>query len=356
VHNAEIRATGLTTYEIDPLTDPRWADFLERHPHASVFHSPNWLEALKRTYGYEPVVYTTSPSGVELRNGWAFCCINSWLTGHRLVSLPFSDHCRPLVPDLRDLDCLARALRQNQQRRKWKYIEFRSPVAEPVVPGGFEASAAFCLHRLDLHPALGELFQNLHKDSTQRKIRRAEREGLICEEGRSEEFLERFYRLLVLTRRRHHVPAQPRKWFSNLIACLGDRANIRIASRQGQPLAGIFTLRFRDTLVYKYGGSDSRFQNLGGMHLCLWRAIEEAKATGLKEFDLGRSDSDDHGLIVFKNRWGAHCSSITYFRRWLQTPHTGAPAWQTPLAKQALTHMPDIFLSTAGRLLYRHLG
>jgi len=225
-----------------------------------------------------------------------------------------------------------------------------------VVPSGFEASQAFYLHRPDLQPAIRQLFSNLHKDSTQRKIRRAEREGLTYEEGQAGDLLEKFYRLLLLTRRRHQVPPQPRKWFSNLVACLGDHVKVHVASRLGQPLAGILTLRFQDTLVYKYGGSDLRFQNLGGMHLCLWRAIEDAKARGLREIDLGRSETDARGLITCKDRWGARCSSFRYFRQWLETPRVGLAAWQTARAKKALTRVPDLFLSTAGRLLYRHLG
>ena len=36
--------------EIDPLADPRWAKFLDEHPGSSVFHSAEWLSALKSTY------------------------------------------------------------------------------------------------------------------------------------------------------------------------------------------------------------------------------------------------------------------------------------------------------------------
>ena len=82
---------------IEPLQDPRWGKFLERHPRASVFHTPAWLEALRRTYGYVPVAYTTSLPGRELEDGVVLCQVDSWVTGRRLVSLPFSDHCEPLV-------------------------------------------------------------------------------------------------------------------------------------------------------------------------------------------------------------------------------------------------------------------
>ena len=45
---------------LDPIRDPRWPELLNRHPGATVFHTPGWLEALRRTYGYEPGVLTTA--------------------------------------------------------------------------------------------------------------------------------------------------------------------------------------------------------------------------------------------------------------------------------------------------------
>ena len=62
----------MRAYQVDPLQDPRWDSFLQRHPHASLFHSKAWLESLRKTYGYESVAYTTSPSGSELDNAIVF--------------------------------------------------------------------------------------------------------------------------------------------------------------------------------------------------------------------------------------------------------------------------------------------
>jgi hypothetical protein len=42
-------AVSETFQSIDPLTDARWEVFLQRHPRASIFHTPRWLEALRRT-------------------------------------------------------------------------------------------------------------------------------------------------------------------------------------------------------------------------------------------------------------------------------------------------------------------
>src|SRR3989441_5506420 len=96
--------------------------------------------------------------------------------------------------------------------------------------------------------------------------------------------------------------------------CLGDKVKIRMASKDGRPIASVLTLSFKDVLVYKYGCSDERFHNLGGMPLLLWNAIQEGKRNGAREFDMGRSDTDNPGLIAFKEHWGATRSQLTYWR------------------------------------------
>jgi hypothetical protein len=346
----------MEVYRINPITDPRWAGFVERHSKASIFHTPGWLEALRRTYGYEPVVYTTSIPGQELTDGIPFCRIRTWLTGRRLVSLPFSDHCTPLVDSVDALEVLLAAVERELQKENWKYLEIRIPGSVLPIHADFRQSEAFVLHTLDIRPGLRELFRGLHKDCVQRKIQRAEREGLAYESGNSESLLGKFYLLLLKTRRRHGLPPQPLQWFRNLIACLGEKVQIRIASKKESPIAGILTLVQGKTLVYKYGCSDERLSRLGGTQMLLWRAIEEACADGLLAFDLGRSESDNAGLLTFKDRWGAARSPLCYFRSSLRPSPAHDRTWPLNLAKYCFARVPNPFLAAAGKLLYKHIG
>src|SRR4249919_347350 len=107
----------------DPIGDPRWADLLARHPAVSVFHTPAWLEALRRTYGYIPFVVTTS-SGARIENGLVVCRVSGW-TSRRLVSLPFSDHCEPLVSEPSELRALVDGLFALSAERGWGPVEIR---------------------------------------------------------------------------------------------------------------------------------------------------------------------------------------------------------------------------------------
>jgi CelD/BcsL family acetyltransferase involved in cellulose biosynthesis len=349
-------------YQIEPLSDRRWDEFLERSPQASVFHSREWLGALHRTYGYEPIVFTTSPPGEDLENGFVLCQVTSWLTGRRLVSLPFSDHCQPLGQKA-DLQILIAAIEEELRAGKWRYAEMR-PIAGVELPStNYRTSKTYCHHQLDLTAGLGELFRSFHKNSIQRKIRRAEREGLVYQAGSTESLLDSFYQLLVQTRRRHCVPPQPKKWFQILMDCFGEALKIRIAVKDGNLVAGMLTIQYKNTLVYKYGGADTRFNSLGGIHLLYWKSIQEAKNDGLKIFDLGRSDADQAGLITFKRRWATDESTLIY-SRCVASPEQdsshifdpGGKSWKMRMTRRVFAHTPTVFLPMLGSLLYRHVG
>src|SRR5215469_8577561 len=325
-------------YWIDPVIDRRWTQFVEQHLQASVFHTAPWLEALRRTYGYMPTALTSCPPGKELNDGIAFCEVKSWVSGSRLVSLPFSDHCQLLLEPKGNLEPFARYLGKRGGASKWKYVEIR-PLEPPNLEGsdsnnatrdhhydfqnirpqnGSACSFVKCeeynLHKVDLRSDPETIFSNFHKNCIQRKIRRAEREGLQYEAGRSPSTFAKFYHLLLLTRRRHGLPPQPMAWFRNLAACFGDNLTIRVASKGGRPIASILTLLHKKTLVYKYGCSDPVLHKQGAMPMLFWKAIQEEKQRGAEEFDLGRSTINQPGLSAFKEHLGAACYRLSYYR------------------------------------------
>lgn len=350
--SAEAEATGVTPYIVDPIADPRWTELIARDPRASVFHSPGWLKALRDTYDFEPVALTTSTPSELIANGLLFCEVKSWVTGNRLVSLPFSDHCEPLLRAGEDPGELATVAGADQ----WRYVELRPVDAAPVTGAGrsgFQGAEKFWLHRLDLSPTAEEIFHRFHNDCVRRKIRKAEKERVLYEEGNSPALLETFYQLLLRTRRRHRLPPQPKSWFRNLSKFLPESIKFRVASKDGQPIASILTFSYKNKLMYKYGCSDERYHKLGGMQLLLWRAIQEAKDKGFCEFDLGRCEWENVGLRMFKDRWGATRSPLTYWRH--NSAGTSAEH-EHQFARKILRWCPAPLLEAAGRSFYRHIG
>ncbi len=343
-------------YSLDPLSDSRWSDFVASHPRASVFHEPGWLKSLAATYGYRTMALTSSAPGKQLRDGIVFCEIKSWVTGSRLVSLPFSDHVEPLLnQDSAPLD-MERWVQQECRKKNWKYIEIRPasvslPTSQPMVGSHF-----FWLHTLDLTRPTEQLFRNLHKSCVQRRIRHAERQQLSYERSSSEELLDEFYKLLMMTRRRFRLLPQPRVWFRNLIAFMGPNAEIRLVRKEGKAIAAILTLRHRKTVVYKYGCSDEAFHHLGAMPFLFWKLIEESKNTGIELLDLGRTELTNGGLIEFKERLGAARTPLTYIRYPESAKLAGMTALNLPGARGLFSILPNTLSSKLGLMTYRHIG
>jgi len=345
-------SSDIAIFQIDPLRDPRWSSLVGESQGSSIFHTGEWLKALHRTFGYEPVAFTTSPPQEDLRNGLPFCSVRSWLTGNRLVSLPFSDHCQPLG-SASDVSELLRGITAVADS-KMKYIEVRPLRGEVQNP--FKEAETFWLHRLDLRHDLSELQRRLHKSSIQRTIKRAQRKGIQIDQGREELHLKQFYRLFVLTRRRFHLPPQPFHWFQNLVACLGEKIQISIASLNERPVAGIVTLKHKNVVTYKYGASDSQFHSLGAVSLLFWNAICQAKRDGAEEFDFGRTAIDNRGLFTFKKRWGTDASELLYWRCGKLGHHKWESRPAIAYVKRCVKYLPDPVLIEVGNLLYRHIG
>jgi CelD/BcsL family acetyltransferase involved in cellulose biosynthesis len=340
---------------INPLSDRRWDDLVASHPRSSAFHQRGWLEALARTYGYKPLVLTTAPAGEPLSDGLVLCRVSSWITGTRLVSLPFADHCEPLLSGHGESADFMDCLRRECDRQRWRYVEMR-PLS--AVPGGddLQPSGSYWTHELDTTQSLDKMFQGLHKNSFRRKIRRAEKEHISYETGASQALLDEFYRLLLVTRRRHLLLPQPRTWFRNLFECMGDRIQISVARKDGVAVGALLTLRHQSSLVYKYGCSDERYHKFGVMPFLFWKLVQEAKCTNVSKIDFGRTDLDNEGLVRFKDRLGATRKLLTYYRYNRGKEQKAVSRWRSRGFLEFCSVLPDALFSTAGGVLYRHIG
>lgn len=346
----------MNIYTLDPISDSRWSDLAARHPRGSAFHTSGWLRALRATYGYMPFVLTNAAPDRPLDSGLLLCRVSSRITGTRLVSLPFADHCEPLLAEPAIFETFLHPLIAQYARERMDYVEFRPRFPLENVPPGFGTGSRYWFHELDLTESSDQIFSQFHKSSIQRKVRRAEREGLSYEDGSSSHHLEEFYRLLILTRRRHCLPPQPREWFQNLLACMGDAVQIRLACKDGHPIAAILTLRYRSCVIYKNGCSDEQHHNLGGMPFLFWRLIVESKSRGMKTIDFGRSDLDNEGLVTLKDRLGATKTQLIYYRYPANCAVSARPPWAKQVLRRAFSVMPDSLLTLVGSKLYRHMG
>src|ERR1035438_4361514 len=109
---------------VNPLDDPLWDADLAACPGATFFHTAAWARVLASSYGFEPKYFTTRDSE-GIRSLLPVMEVNSWLTGRRGVSLPFTDRVEPLASDQSSFEALYREALVVARQRSWKYLELR---------------------------------------------------------------------------------------------------------------------------------------------------------------------------------------------------------------------------------------
>jgi CelD/BcsL family acetyltransferase involved in cellulose biosynthesis len=336
----------MPTELLDPRTDERWGDFVDRAEGATMFHHPAWLDLLAARYRYEFAASCVLDGDGRVVAGLPWARIESRLTGRRLVALPFSDACPPLVDGAAE-DELARAVEEHR-REMGLGLEVRWRM--DALPG--EVVHSYWRHTLPLDSDV-EGVERRAKSSIRRGVTKARREGLTFERRTDAAALDAFYRLHLHTRRRLGAPTQPKRFIDGL-GDLFERGHgfVGLVSDGTQPVAAAVFLRLRDHLIYKYGASDSAALARRPNNLLFAEVIRWACENGCQELDFGRTDLDQEGLKQFKRGWGADEVPLHHTYAGMEPPSGEGPA---RLLAPVIRRSPP----SVGRLfgaLYRHFG
>ena len=237
---------------------------------ATFFHTTAWARVLSESYGYKPLYFATIDNG-KLAGLIPVMEINSFLTGKRGVSLPFTDICHPVADTAANFQALMDRITEYGHRAGWKFIGIRGGTAQLQ---GVQHCAENFTHIL----ALSEDETGLKKtfrESTQRNIRHAEKAGVEVRLSHTRDALVDFYRLHCMTRRLHGLPPQPWSFFSKIHehVIAREKGFVALGVHAGKTVAGAVYFHFRDRAVYKYGASDRFHQNLRANNLVMWEAI-----------------------------------------------------------------------------------
>jgi len=339
---------------VDPRTDPLWRQLLGQVP-SSVFHSPEWMQVLSDTYGWKPSAHIVVDEHRRPQAGMPFCRICDIL-GERIVALPFSDYCDPLVNDRESWRFLIDQLDSEGHPITVRCLHNELPLGDTR----FSLVKQAKWHRLDLRPEPEALWKGM-SDSTHRAIRKSEREGLSVRMAQAEPELRAFFEMHLKVRKyKYGLLAQPYSFFQNIWHHFVEPGHgfLLLAIHEHKIVAGDFFLEWKDTLYYKFNASISDDLSHRPNDLLIWQGILEGKNRGLQYLDFGLSDIDQEGLIRYKRKFGSEERTISFLRH---TPD-GSPS---PVEKEMrallskLTNrftdqlVPDPVTERAGEDLYR---
>ncbi len=339
---------------VDPSNDPLWRKLVEQGP-SSVFHSPSWMRVLADTYGWEARAHLLLDDQKAPRAGFPFFRITDML-GDRIVALPFSDYCDPLVTEEWHWHSLIDRFLCGQCPILLRCLHNPLPLAD----ARFQVVKQAKWHGLDLRPELEVLWRGIH-DSAHRAIKKSQREGLVVRLAQSEQDLRAFYEMHLKVRKyKLGLLAQPYRFFQNIWRHFVEAGNgsLLLALHGEKIVAGDFFLVWKDTLYYKFNASLSEDLAHRPNDLLIWEGIQLGKARGLSFLDFGLSDWDQEGLVRYKRKFGTEEKTISFLRYTVN----GSPTRAEKELRDLLTQMtqrftdqlvPDLVTEKAGEDLYR---
>lgn len=330
--------------------DPRWIHYISTHPDACIFHHPNWINSVAECYGYHPSIITLSNPEGSIVAGLPIMEISQPLLRRRLVSLPFSDHCVPLLKQGQYLDPLLGKLTQSEYRGNAE-VEIRWDFSTNPT---FRTDSQHVMHCIPLSSNFDDNVAWIHS-MHRRNTGMARKKGVQVKMGTDAEFVKAFYRLHIQTRRRQGSPVQPLRFFELIRKNILEKGLgfILLAYHEGKCLAGAVFIHFQRTLTYKYGASILEGLSYRPNDLIFWTAIQWGCENGFTRLDLGRTDLDNHGLREFKSRWGAQEVPLTY-SYFPSGPKQGGINRLMPFMQVMIRNSPMWVCLLTGKLLYRY--
>lgn len=343
---------------LESRDDGRLRAFLERADHTTVYHTPEWRDAVINTYGYE-AFYVGYEEGDALEALLPMMLVRSRLTGTRLVSLPFSNVCGPAGREDAFGALVEKAL-EVYAGTGAEALEIRTQAnLGKLEDPRFRKSPCFITSILDLDPDPEKIFKGFRDNSIRSETRQAARKGVGVRMGENLDDLGHFYRLFVGNRLKHGVPPAPFEFFENLWNSLGPgMRRLFLATVEGRPVSAVLALAHKKTIGEAYLGADAAYLSYRVNQMVIWKGIEWACLNGYEKWDFLRTPRDNRGLRFFKAKWGGNEVDLDY----LYYPEVKGSAGTIEesakyrLMTTVLKRSPAFVGKALGRMFYRHLG
>lgn len=319
----------------------------------SIFHSKNWCAVLSRSYNYKPRYFGVFEDE-KIVGVIPVMEVNSFITGKRGVSLPFSDYCFALFPDSVDVQSVLSNIGDYGKKNGWKSVEFRGL----NYPGGEEfISDSYYVHHIDLEKPFEEIQKSFRRQNRM-NIKKAVKNNIQIEIENTKEAIARFYQLNSKNKKKNGVPPAPLYFYQKIYEQIISKGlgNIFVAKLGERTISMGIVFQFGDKVLLKYMAQDYEYHQYRPNNLLIHQAIKHYADSTWKSFCFGRTGMENEGLCQFKKGWGTTVDVINYYYISLEKKTKSTRMQIYKNNKKYFTKMPLWMLKMLGNIMYKHIG
>lgn len=340
---------------LSPEVAPLWLTLVDQYQ-SDVFHSPDWLSVLTETYGFDLNAAILINDDGEPEAGIPFCKVED-IKKQRLVTLPFSDYCDPLVRNYDQWVKLTEPLIAGNNPYTIRCLHNEVPLGDDR----FALVNKAKWHGMALAQDIDTLWSSLHS-SSRRAIRKAKREGVIVRMAQEENDLRCFFELhRNIRKHKYRMVAQPFSFFQNIWHhMINDKKGaLMLAVYQDTIIGGVLFLVWKNRLYYKFNASAQAHLSVRPNDLIIWEGIKYGKSIGLDYLDFGLSDWEQESLVRYKRKFASEEKTISILRNQSSREITYQEQKINHLFPQLTElftdeNVPDAITEKAGEILYRY--
>lgn len=340
---------------VENLDDNRIITFLNISTNSSVYHHPAWLKAITKTFGHKGFYIIIKKENDEIVGLVPITLIKSFITGKRILSLPFSTYCDPLLPG-NLFNGLVSFLHENF--RDYYKTEFRSLQKPELNIDNHTITSNYVTNILELKSSPDELLKSLPKTSIRQRIIRTEINKLTVRFDTSKQFLNILYLHISRLRINKNLPPLPYTFYHNILEELKkfNLVKIGIVEHSGITIGAALILLFKDKYYIEYSASSEEYLHLFPNHKLYWEIIKLAYLDNAKFVDFGRSLNYNQSLINFKKNWNSDTIPLHY----IHIPQSNIINSSNSILIKTLQKvnkiLPRKIIEFEGKIIYPHLG
>ena len=203
--------------------------------------------------------------GGEIVAALPLFAVRSWLTGNRLVSVPFATFSDPLLSTPEDMGILLDAVLNLSNNIGAKYVEIRiTALDSEIADSRFDVSSQYKWTYLPLDCEPNELKKRFSRASIRKPLNQAIRRNLQLRIAEKKSELLTFYKLYIMLRKRLGLPPQPFLYFESLWDEFFHQGNLTLllALYQDNIIAGHLLFKYKSRVSGEFAAWHQEYQHL----------------------------------------------------------------------------------------------
>jgi len=290
-----------------------WTDFVEAHPHSTIYHTPEMQDVFARVPGYRPILR----AAVDDRGRPVALLTAATISLSGGIARPFTTRVVAYGGFLaeegpRGNDALAAVLQAHSNAASTALFTELRHMHDPSQWQATLAQAGYTWapHLNFLIPLEGgeeALWQRLNR-TARKNVRRGQKAGISVVEVTGTRDLTACYDLIREVYSDVRVPLAPQALFEAAHAVLLPAGRVRfwLAMHEGQAVGARVVLLHKDTILDWYAGARREHRSLRPNDFLVWHTLTWGSSNGYRIFDFGGAGHPDipYGVRDFKAKFG----------------------------------------------------